>query len=113
MTPETERYLTEKLGHIEKLLGAEAENARCEVELGRDAGRPQHGDHLWFAEITLMPIGGATARATNRAENINTAIDDVQKEIERQLRKDKTNRSIGMRHLGARIKEWMKFGQEE
>jgi ribosomal subunit interface protein len=87
--PEVSAYLDSKLAHLEKLLGAEADVTRCEVELGRDAGKPRHGANIWFAEIQIFYPGGKLAKATNRSESINGAIDDAQVEVERQIRKEK------------------------
>ena len=89
MSPATRDYLDQKLAHIEKLLAADAPLTRCEVELGRDAGRPRHGANIWFAEIQVKYPGGETIRATNRSESINGAIDDAQEEIKRQIRNEK------------------------
>lgn len=108
LTPEVSAYLDERLARIEKMLAADAEFARCEVELGRDAGRPRHGANIWFAEITLFSPTGESARATNRAENINTAIDDVKEEIERQLRKEKKLHIRIWRKGGALAKRLMR-----
>lgn len=89
MTPETSAYLDERLSHIEKLLDRDAELTRCEVEVGRDAGRPRHGANIWFAEINIKHPGGRLLRATNRSESINGAIDDAKEEIARQIRREK------------------------
>lgn len=82
-------YLDERLAHLEKLLGETADLARCEVEVGRDAGRPRHGANIWFAEITLVRPGEEPLRATNRSESVNGAIDDVKDEIARQIKNEK------------------------
>lgn len=90
LTQETRDYLETRLMTLEKLLsGEQASVARYEVELGRAAGRPRHGKNLWFAEIQVIVPGEAPIRATNNAESINAAIDDVKEEVERQLRKNK------------------------
>jgi len=88
MTPDISSYLDERLAHLEKLLGTEAMSARCEIEIGRDAGRPRHGN-IYFAEMQLFNPGGKLLRATNRSESINGAIDDAKQELERQIRQDK------------------------
>src|SRR3989344_9185362 len=112
ITPETATYLDEKLASIEKLLASDAELARCEVELGSAAGGQRHGDNLYFAEINLVYPGGETVHATNNAENVNTAIDDVKAEIIRQLRKQKTSHMQILRKGGAMLKSMMRFGRE-
>ena len=89
LTTETRGYLDDRLSHIEKMLADEAGTARCEVELGRDAGRPRHGANIWFAEIRLVIPGEEPLYARNNSESVNGAIDDVKAELERQLRREK------------------------
>jgi ribosomal subunit interface protein len=113
MTPEVSDYLNVRLATLEKLLGEHAEVARCEVELGLDAGGQKHGANLWFAEITIRMPGGPNARATNRSASINGAIDDVKEEVERQLRREKQAHIRILRKSGAAIKSLLKFGQSE
>lgn len=109
MTPATAAYLDERLTSIEKAMGDDALLARCEVELGRDAGRPRHGSNIWFAEILLTYPGGKPIRATNHSESVNGAIDDVKEEVERQLHKEK-KLQIGMiKRGGAALKRLMRW----
>lgn len=89
MTNETSDYLDTRLSAIEKLLGQDMELARCEVELGRDAGRPRHGANIYFAEFTIFIPGQAVVRATNRSESVTGAIDDAKEEVVRQLRRER------------------------
>jgi ribosomal subunit interface protein len=113
ITPEVSDYLNVRLLTLEKLLGEHAEVARCEVEVGLDAGGQKHGEHMWFAEITIRTPGGPNARATNRAASINAAIDDVKEEVERQLRREKQTHIRIIRKSGAVIKRLLKFGADE
>lgn len=106
LTQETRDYLDTRLLTLEKLLSKEASAvARFEIELGRAAGRPRHGKNLWFAEIQIIVPGEAPIRATNNAESINAAIDDVKEEVERQLRKNKQRGIRLTRRIGARVKK--------
>src|SRR3989344_2570236 len=89
LSPEVSAYLDERLTALEKFLGEDAALARCEAELGRDAGRPRHGANIWFAEIRIMQPGGAHVYARNNAASVNAAIDDVKEEVERQLHREK------------------------
>ena len=86
VTVAIQKYLDTRLASIERLLGAQAELARCEVELGRAAGKKHQSDHMWFAEIHVKAHGGISAYAKNNAASVNAAIDDVKEEVERQLR---------------------------
>ena len=111
MTPEIENYLNERINTLPKFLGSNADLTRCEVEIGRDAGRPRHGANIWFAEIRLVIPGEDAVYARNNSESVNGAIDDVKQEIERQLRKVKRREIQGSRRVGAKIKEWLWWGQ--
>ena len=110
ITPDTQSYLDGKLVHIEKLLGGEAETVRCEVELGRDAGRPRHGANIWFAEIRLVIPGQSAVYARNNSESVNGAIDDVKEEIARQLRREKQLHMRVRRKGGAAVKRLLRLG---
>lgn len=112
LTTEAENYLGERLKSLEKFIGADLDIVRCEVELGRDAGRPRHGANIWFAEIAVIIPGRERVYARNNSESINGAIDDVKEEVERQLlRERKLHRRI-FRKGGAILKRIMRFGGE-
>lgn len=110
MTPETQMYLNERLSNIEKLLNRDAELTRCEVEIGRDAGRPRHGSNIWFAELNIQSPGGRLIRATNRSESINGAIDDAKEEAVRQIRRERKVHIRMWRRSGAALKRLMRMG---
>lgn len=110
MTDEVSTYLNDKLASIEKILGADAAVARCEVEVARAAGNQRHGANMWRAEILLHYPGGTSVRATNHADNVNTAIEDVKEEIVRQLRTEKQVNQRFLRKTGAAIKRFLRFG---
>ena len=112
LTPEVESYLGERLKSLEKFIGADLDNVRCEAELGRDAGRPRHGSNIWFAEIAIIVPGRDRVYARNNSESVNGAIDDVKEEVEQKLlRERKLHRRI-YRKGGAMLKNIMKFGRE-
>lgn len=106
MTPDVSAYLDERLAHLERILGADNDVAQCDVEIGRDAGRPRHGANIYFAEITVRVPGGVHARATNRSESLNGAIDAVKGEIERQLRQGRKVHRRVLRKSGA-LAKWL------
>src|SRR3989338_3688879 len=112
LTPEVESYLSERLKSLEKFIGADLDVVRCEVELGRDAGRPRHGANILFAEIAIIVPGRDRVYARNNSESVNGAIDDVKEEVERKLlRERKLHRRI-FRKGGAILKRIMRFGEE-
>jgi ribosomal subunit interface protein len=112
MTPEVSNYLDQRIATIEKMLADRAELARCEVEIGRDAGRPRHGKNIYFAEVQIHYPGQPLIRATNHSESINGAIDDVKEEIERQLRREKKLHIRMWRKSGATLKRLMRIDRE-
>ena len=112
LTPEVSNYIDDKMRAIEKLLGADAELARCEIEIGRDAGGQRHGEHIWFAEINIRYPGGESVRVTNRESTINAAIDMAKDEAVRQLRKGRQAHKRFLRKSGAAIKNLMRWGSE-
>jgi ribosomal subunit interface protein len=113
ITPETRKYLDERIAHIEKLLSGDADNARLEIELGRAAGRPRHGANIWFTEVQILYGSGKKIRASNNSESINGAIDDVRNEVERQLLKEKKLHKRIIHKGGEAVKRMIRFGKEE
>lgn len=112
LTNEVRSYLDERLAALEKFVSDPAV-ARCEVELGRDAGGQRHGDNMWFAEVRILVPGNDAVYARNNSSTVNAAIDDVKEEVERQLRKGKKLHIRMMRKTGSAIKNWMRFGQSD
>lgn len=109
LTQETREYLDDRIAALEKFL-SEGSTARCEVEVGRDAGGQRHGANMYFAEIHVIQPGSPRVYARNNASSVNAAIDDVKEEVERQLRQEKKLHIRLMRKTGSAIKHWMKFG---
>lgn len=108
LVPGVAAYLEERLRSLEKLLGPEESSARCEAELGRDAGGARHGEHLFFAELRIVRAGAPDAYARNRAPTVNAAIDDVKEEVERQLRRQKKAAIAKTRRAGGTAKRMLR-----
>lgn len=108
MNQEVTAYLDDKISAIEKLLADEADNARCEVTLGKGEGHAQHGD-VWMAEIIVMNEGERSI-ASATGESINAAIDIAKDEILQQLRKQKGRNSTMTRRMGAKLKKLARWG---
>ncbi len=104
LTTAIQKYLDTRLRSLERLLGSHAELARCEVELGRAAGKKHQSDHMWFAEVHIKAPGGISAYAKNHAASVNAAIDDVKEEVERQLRTAKKVRVTKRKKQGREAK---------
>mgnify|MGYP001559006090 FL=1 len=111
LTTDVSAYLEERIRTLEKFLGDHADSSRCEVELGRDAGRPRHGANIWFAEIAIITPGRDRVYARNNSESINGAIDDVIEEVERELLRERKLHRRFLRKGGAILKRVMRFGR--
>jgi ribosomal subunit interface protein len=105
------KYLNVRIAALEKLLGSDAAVSQCEVELGRAAGRPRHGDHLYFAEFTIRAPRRKLVRAVNNEATINAAIDNAKAEAAKQLRKQKTVMRSSAKKDGALVKRALKAGR--
>ena len=110
MVSGVETYLDERLAAIEKLIGANDDGARAEVEIGRSTAH-ESGD-VYFAEINVILKGG-NIRSTSKASSVNAAIDEVRDGIVEQLRKRKQLHRRLMRRGGAAIKRIIRFGSSE
>jgi ribosomal subunit interface protein len=105
------KYLEVRTRALEKLLGADAAITRCEVEVGRAAGKQRHGDHLYFAEFLIRAPRRKPIRAVNHESTINAAIDNAKDEAMRQLRKQKTVKLASEKRAGAQVKRTLKSGR--
>lgn len=110
MTPETAKYLDSRLATLDKLVDPKDESAICEVEIGRDAGKKQHSEHLWYVEIRVV-AARTNVYAKNRASSVHAAIDDVKEEVERQLRQSKGKKSALAKRQGKKFKDGLRLGE--
>src|SRR4051812_1584510 len=101
-------YLDERIGTIERHLGADSETARLEVEVGRKAGHSQHGEN-WFAELQLRIPGGNYSRVVGEAETVQAAIDEAKDEMLRKLRTTNREHTGFLRKSGAALKRMLRM----
>lgn len=111
LTGIVKRYLDVRIRAIEKILGSDAAISRCEVEIGRAAGKQRHGDHLYFAEFLIRAPRRKPVRAVNHESTINAAIDNAKEETVRQLLKQKTVKRTAEKKIGARVKRSLQAGR--
>lgn len=100
-------YLDERVATIQRHLGADADSARLEIEVGRKAGHSQHGEN-WFAELQLRIPGGNYARVVGEAETVQAAIDEAKDEMLRKLRTTKREHTGFLRRSGAALKRMLR-----
>lgn len=108
LTDEVSKYLDERIAAIEKMMGGDADVTRCEVEVGRDAGRPRHGANIYFAEFHVIYPHGSV-RATNHSESVSGAIDDAKEEVIRQLRRERKAHVRMWRRSGSAFKRLLRM----
>lgn len=111
LTGATKKYLMIRVNALEKLLASDAAISRCEVEIGRAAGKQRHGNHLYFAEFLIRAPRRKPVRAVNHEATINAAIDNAKEEAMKQLRKQKTVKESKTKKDGARIKRSLQAGR--
>jgi ribosomal subunit interface protein len=109
MTPEVSDYLDQRVGQIEKTLGAESGQTRFEAEIGRAEGHHKQSEYHYFAEFQLMRPGTARLVASNHEPTVNAAIDNAKDELMRQLRQDKKLHSRLWRKSGAFAKRLLRL----
>jgi len=111
MTPEVSDYLDERIGALKKFVDEDDETARCDVEIGRTAGRSNRADDQWRAEFNLVCASGVF-RTEAAAATVNAAIDEAKDELLRQLRKSKRKGIYVARRVGARVKRFLRWGSD-
>ena len=107
MPAKVAEYVDGRIATLAKLLGADADTTRCEVELGRASGK-KHSDHQWFAEIQIKRPGEKALVARNNESTINAAIDNARNEMRAQLLKVKTVRTNKVRKDAAKAKRLLR-----
>lgn len=107
ITPTVTEYVEERLMAVRHLLGSSGSPARCEVEVGRIAGHPRHGE-VWFAEINLQDASDGQFFARATGETVNAAVDVVKDEILAQMRKHKQMDRGALKKSGAFLKRLLR-----
>ncbi len=94
LTPSVKQYVKEKIGALEKYIGA----MEAKVELERD--KHHHSGLVFRAEVMLV-VGGKIMRADAVGEDIYAAIDIVIPKMKEQIGKFKDKKQT-LRRRGAR-----------
>lgn len=107
LTTEARQYIEDKLGALSKLIRADEEAVKCDVEVERET-TGAHGN-VWRIEINLR-IAGEFHRTEARGETINAAVDEAKDEMMHILRRTNKKDDSLLRRGGAKLKEWLRFG---
>lgn len=94
LTSSIETFVNQKMGTIAKLFKSDDQLIEARVEIGKPSKHHQKGP-VYYAEINLK-IGGKLLRATVEHVDLRTAVDFARDEIERQIKKFKSQlRDVG------------------
>lgn len=107
LTPAIVSYLEKRLEPAGKLIRI-GSTVRCDVELAKTTAHHEKG-LVYYAEINLQ-VNGVMYRATAEAETIETAIDEMQSNVMRELKKNKKKTIQTARKTGAKAKEFLRKG---
>lgn len=110
MTSDIRSYLDTRLASLDKHVAKDDDSVRCDVEVARTTGH-HHSGEIFKVEINVS-IGKFLFRAEATGESINSAIDEVQDEINKQLSRHKERQSTLFRRGGEKIKNFLRFGRD-
>ncbi|MDP6387816.1 MAG: ribosome-associated translation inhibitor RaiA [Candidatus Pacebacteria bacterium] len=105
-TQEISDYLDKRLQSAQKLIDPNDTSVLFDIEIGKTTKHHQSGN-IFRAEINLH-IAGKQMRVSSEEATIFNAIDKVEKEIVRELRRFKGKRLRFIRKGGAKLKNLMR-----
>lgn len=105
LVSELTSYLDKRMEAVEKLIPSGA-RVTGDIELAKPSGHHEKGP-VFYAEINLH-IDGTLYRAEGRAETIQAAIDEMQGNVLRELRRTKRKRLQFVREGGMKVKNFLR-----
>jgi ribosomal subunit interface protein len=106
MDPAWQTLVEQKFSALEKYLGEETD-VRCEVEFRKES--TQQSGEVFTVEANLW-LAGTLHRAEATEANYETAIDEVQSELDKELRRAHKKQNTLMKRGGRMLKNMMHFG---
>lgn len=108
-TEEISNLVEHKLAPLRKVLADQAETALCATEVGQVTPRHASGP-TWRAEVTIR-AEGKTYRAEATTESLETSLDSVEAQINREIRRAKGKERSLVRRGGRAVKSFFRgFG---
>lgn len=107
LTEAIQDYLEKKFVHIEKFLNKDDDSTMCYIELGKTSNKHKAGDDIFRAE-TNIDIGGKVLRAVSEKEDLYSAIDDMESELNRLVTDFKKKKESLNKKGGAEVKRMIK-----
>lgn len=105
LTPALKTYIAQRIGSLERFIGADAPSTSILVEVGRSTFHHRK-DHVMFALVNVH-LGGKTIRAEAREQDVRAAIDVVREELHVEILKFKGRRETLFRRGARSIKKFL------
>ena len=105
LTPSLKSYINKKFEPLEKFIPASADAKLIEVEIERDTHH-RHGE-VFVARVKVGIVG---LYAEGEGETAFAAVDDVEADIKRELRRHKAKRQTNLLKSDRELKKRLKGG---
>jgi len=107
LTNALNELIAQKFGTLEKFIGDESD-VSCDVELEKTTD--SQSGNIFRAEANLF-FRGKMYRAEATTDQIEKSIDEVQSELEKEIKRANDKSHTLMKRGGAMIKNMMRFGR--
>lgn len=109
LDPMLQTLVEQKFTTLEKYIGDETD-VKCEVEFEKETGNHHNTGNIHRVEVNLF-FAGKMYRAEASRDSFQTAIDEVQSDLDRELRKANEKQETLLKKGGRKIKEMLRFGK--
>ncbi len=112
MTDELRDFTEEKVSSIEKFMSLKDDDeVIVDVEIMKDYGEHHKKGKIYRAEINLQ-YGSKICRVDKREYDIHSAIDEVVKEMKREVKRMRERKNDLFRKGASDLKKLLKFGKK-
>lgn len=99
-------YIDKKLKHLERFITIYGDDIFIQVEVGKTTNHHRLGN-IFRAEINVS-VSGKSFRAVSEKEDLKSAIDDVEKELQQELVSYKDKQKTLFKKGAIKVKEFLK-----
>lgn len=99
-------YVDKKLKHLERFITIFGDDIFIQVEVGKTTNHHRLGN-IFRAEINVS-VSGKVFRAVSEKEDLKSAIDDVEKELQQELVSYKDKQKTLFKKGAIKVKEFLK-----
>ena len=107
LTTDMQGVIESRLNVVDKFVHGDTQ-ARCEIEVEKTNDRDTNRQYRGEANLT---IDGKLFRAEAYGNSVETAFDEVQNELKKELRRSKDKEGSMLRRGGRRLKDMLRFGR--